>query len=144
MKKSAERARFETSKIRSLGIDPNRLESVQGPSKTTWIRGFEGWKADSSPNPSPSVFFARTGIYLCVSLAASTSLQSQACLAASSTSKHQLASEASRSSARSCLHQRKGGIPVRQKRNEGGWGSNRPSSPRNLESKSFWGCLHRF
>ena len=45
---SAERARFETSKNRSLGIDPNRLESVQGPRKRL---GFEVSRAGRPIRP---------------------------------------------------------------------------------------------
>ena len=50
-KKSAERARFETSKNQSLGIDPNRLESVQRPPKRLGFDVFEPFSTISAKIP---------------------------------------------------------------------------------------------
>ena len=60
-KKSAERAWFETSKIRSLGIDPNRLESLQTARKRL---GFEVSRASRPIRPQNlwQAFSAHTGI----------------------------------------------------------------------------------
>ena len=55
-KKSAERARFKTSKNQSPGIGPNRLESVQRPRKRLGFDVFEPFSTISAKIPK----FTRT------------------------------------------------------------------------------------